>query len=145
MKHGNSGFTLIELLIVIGIIGILAAVAIPYLEGHKIRAKLTEVENAMANVKSAVSAFRQESETWPNCPTINEVRNSLGIGLGGVTRISEISVINGAITVIIQNIHPMVDGEALTLTPAPAINGDGSFRWTWGWSLGYPIHLRPKS
>ncbi|MDI7258320.1 MAG: prepilin-type N-terminal cleavage/methylation domain-containing protein [Thermodesulfobacteriota bacterium] len=143
MKKSKSGFTLIELLIVIAIVGILAAVAIPFFEGYKIRAKLTEVENAMANVKSAASAFRQENELWPNCPTINEVRNSLGIGLGSVTRISAISVVNGIISATIQDIHPMVDGEILTLTPT--LNGDGSSSWTWGWSAGFPVHLRPRS
>ena len=62
MKNSNSGFTLIELLIVIAIIGILAAVAIPYYQGYTIRAKLVEVENAMAMVGSAVSAYRLDQE-----------------------------------------------------------------------------------
>jgi len=138
-----SGFTLIELLIVIAIVGILTAVAIPFFEGYKVRARLVEVENAMADVTGAVSAFQHDNQAWPNCPTINEVRNSLGVGLGSVMRISGMSVINGVITATIQNIHPMVDGEALILNPM--LNGDGSFSWTWGWSPGYPIHLRPKS
>jgi type IV pilus assembly protein PilA len=146
MKHPSSGFTLIELLVVIAIIGILAAVAIPFYEGYKVRARLVEVENAMANVTSAVSAFQHDNQAWPNCPTINEVRNSLGVGLGSVERISNlsVSVVNGIITATIQNIHPLVDGETLTLNPT--INpGDGSLSWTWGWSPGYPIHMRPKS
>ena len=92
---------------------------------HQIKAKLTEVESAMAVVKSAVSAYRQEREgTSPDCPTINEVRSSLGIGMGSVNRISGISIVNGVITVTIQNIHSKVDGKTLTLIPAP--NGDGS-------------------
>jgi type IV pilus assembly protein PilA len=143
MKNSNSGFTLIELLIVIAIIGILAAVAIPYYQGYAIRAKLVEVENVMATVKSAVSAYRQEKEdSWPNCATIDEVRNSLGVSLGAVTRIGDISIINGAITVTVQNIHPMVDNRTLTLTPTA--KDDGSLEWHWGWSADFPVHLRPK-
>ncbi len=139
----DTGFTLIELLVVVAIIGVLAAVAIPFFEGYAVRARLTEVENAMADVKNAVSEFRQERETWPNCPTINEVRNSLGIGLMSVTRISTISVLNGAITVTIQNTSPLVDGKALTLTPT--LGPDGSFSWAWGWSADFPYHMRPRS
>ncbi|NWF91932.1 MAG: pilin [Syntrophaceae bacterium] len=142
VKNDGDGFTLIELLIVIAIVGILGAAALPYMQGHAIRAKLTEVENAMANVKSAVSAFRQERGTWPDCPTISEVRNSLGIGLESVRRVAELSVTNGIITATIQSINAMVDGKTLILTPSvnPA---DGSIKWSWGWSSDFPLHLRP--
>jgi type IV pilus assembly protein PilA len=146
MKNTKSGFTLIELLIVIAIIGILAAVAMPYMEGHMVKARLVEVENTMATLKTAVSAYRQEREdTWPDCPTIDDVRTSLGVSLGSVTRIFTVSVspVDGMITVEIQNIHPLVDHKTLTLTPVDP--GDGSLRWTWGWSPDFPIHLRPKT
>jgi type IV pilus assembly protein PilA len=142
MKEPNSGFTLIELLIVIAIIGILAAVAVPFYEGYKIKAKLAEVENAMSTVGSSISSFYHENNIWPNCPTVNEVRNSLGVSLGSITRISGISVVNGGISVTIQNIAPMVDGKSLTLTPDTGI--DGSLSWRWGWSPDFPPHLRPK-
>ena len=132
MRLDQKAFTLIELLVVIAIIGILAAMAVPYYEGHKIRAKLTEVENTMMVVKSAVSNFRQEREEWPNCPSTTEVLNSLGVGLGSISRISALSVTNGVITATINNIHPMVDSKTLSLTPN--LNADGSIQWTWGWS-----------
>ena len=144
LKNFNSGFTLIELLVVIAIIGILAAVAVPYYQGYIVTAKLVEVEYAMTKVKNAVSEYRQEKEeSWPNCATIDEIRNSLGVALGAVTRISDISIINGVITVTVQNIHPMVDGETITLTPN--LNADGSFSWAWGWSPDFPVQFRHKT
>ncbi len=144
MKVANRGFTLVELLITIAIIGILASIALPLFQMHAIRAKLTEAENAMANVKSAVSAYRHDTETWPICPTINEVRNSLGVGLGAVDRISQISVdANGVITATVNNIHPTVDNQDLILRPD--LKTDGSVSWRWDFSPGFPTHLKPRS
>jgi type IV pilus assembly protein PilA len=142
VKNHNAGFTLIEILVVIAIVGILGAVALPFYQGYIVRARLTEVENAMAVVKSAVSVYHQDTESFPNCPSINEVQTSLGVAMGSVSRIQDVSVVNGLITATVQNIDVMVDGKTLSLTPSS--NGDGSIEWSWGWSADFPIHLRPK-
>jgi hypothetical protein len=100
----------------------------------------------MAVVKSAISAYRQEKEDfWPNCPSINEIRSSLGIGLGAVSRISSLSIdsATGVITATVDNVHPMVNGKTITLTPT--LKADGSFSWAWGWSADFPTQFRPKS
>jgi type IV pilus assembly protein PilA len=141
-----SGFTLIELLIVIAIIGILAAIALPAFQGYAIRAKLVEVQNAMATVTTAVTSYHEENQnSWPDCPTIAEIATSLGVGLGSITRVSNISVssVDGTITAIIQNINPLVDNKTLTLTPNVSLS-DGSFDWEWGWSADFPVHFRPR-
>ena len=139
----KSGFTLIELLIVIAIVGILAVIAIPYYQGYTIRARLVEVEHAISNVQSAVSSYRLDKENeWPNCPTINEVRNSLGVSLGSITRIGAISITDGVIVAIVQNVNPLVDGKSII--SRPDLKQDGSFGWAWDWSPDFPVHLRHR-
>lgn len=143
VKKGEAGFTLIELLVVIAIIGILAAVAVPFYQGYMLKAKLTEVVNAMSIIKSAVSSYHQDSEgSWPNCTTIDDIQNSLGVGLGSISRISDISIVDGAIITTVDNIGLLVDGKTLSLIPSD--DGDGSIRWTWSYSADFPIHLVPK-
>src|SRR5690348_13429966 len=57
MKRIQQGFTLIELMIVVAIVGILAAIALPAYQDYVIRSKMSEVEAAMAACKTSVSEY----------------------------------------------------------------------------------------
>ena len=137
------------MLIVIAIIGILAAVAWPFATNQIIKARLTEVTNGMSNVASAVAAYYQDASngvggSFPTCGNQAQVQTSLGVSLSALTRINQINIDGGTgvITVTLQNINPMIDGESLFLTPTVA--NDGSISWTWGASPGFPDNLTPK-
>src|SRR5471030_2864081 len=65
MKSLQKGFTLIELMIVIAIIGILAAIAIPAYQNYTIRAQVTEGLNLADGWKTAVSEFYAQTGVWP--------------------------------------------------------------------------------
>jgi len=65
MKRTQAGFTLIELMIVIAILGILAAIAIPAYQDYSIRAKISEAINTASPAKLAVSEFFQSEGGMP--------------------------------------------------------------------------------
>ena len=70
MKRVQQGFTLIELMIVVAIIGILAAIALPAYQDYTIRAKVSEVVLAASNPKTNVAEFFQSRVTCPSLPPL---------------------------------------------------------------------------
>jgi len=138
-KKQEKGFTLIELLIVIAIIGILAAIAIPAYKTQTIKAKMAEAVNAMRYISAALAIYRQElsmvGSAWPNCPDAAAIQNSLGLGIGALSRISaaQVDPATGTIQTTLANIDGVVDGQTLSL--APTENADGSISWTWAGTI----------
>jgi type IV pilus assembly protein PilA len=141
MLRREKGFTLIELLIVIAIIGILAAIAIPMYKTQTIKAKLTEVTNGMSNVASAVAAYMQETSGWPTASDKALIQSSLGVSTAALSRIDLMDVTAGVITATVTRIDPTVDGKTLVMVPAS--NADGSIEWRWSSSDMPPAYI-PK-
>jgi type IV pilus assembly protein PilA len=110
----QSGFTLIELMIVVAIIGILAAIAIPAYQDYTIRAKMSEAINAAAPAKTSISEFFQSQGRLPSDAT--EAGFSTNINSKYVESVtwdgSEISV-----TIKALGGDTADDDEAFTLSP----------------------------
>jgi type IV pilus assembly protein PilA len=150
-----SGFTIIELLIVIAVIGILAAIAIPFYKIYTIKAKMTEVTNAMSAIASAINAYRQEDQdNWPTADSVAAIQNSLGVNVP-TGRLNDpeagmviSSVTNGVeIIATIGNIDESINGKKLVLRGTQTeIGGVWSpIMWIWSWDPDFPTYFRPKN
>jgi type IV pilus assembly protein PilA len=71
MKRVQKGFTLIELMIVVAIIGILAAVALPAYQDYTKRAKVTEVMLAASSVKQTIAEYANTQNVLPDTASVS--------------------------------------------------------------------------
>jgi type IV pilus assembly protein PilA len=80
MKSLQKGFTLIELMIVIAIIGILAAIAIPAYQNYTVRAQVTEGLNLADGWKTAVAEYYAQNGAWPTNAQLTAAGQGVTIG-----------------------------------------------------------------
>ena len=127
MKKVQQGFTLIELMIVVAIIGILAAIAIPAYQDYTIRAQVSEGLNLAGGAKTAVAEFYQDRGVFP--ADNNEAGLSAAADINGkYVQSVTVGAADGVVTVLYGvDAHATINGQSITLSAADAT---GSITWT---------------
>jgi type IV pilus assembly protein PilA len=129
MKKIQKGFTLIELMIVVAIIAILAAIAIPQYQNYIIRTQVSEGMNLADGAKTAVAEFYNNKGHWP--------KENASAGLPGTLSsisgkyVSQVDVAGGQIVAKFSKTSPQeandkIDGDLLVLSP---FDKGGSISW----------------
>ena len=119
-KSMQKGFTLIELMIVVAIIGILAAIAIPAYQDYTIRSQVTEGLNLAADLKAAVAESFAQNGNWPD--------DNAAIGLTQLKSgkyVSAVDINNGTIDITYGiQANQNINGDLLSLRPMVSANFD---------------------
>ncbi|EMT9102676.1 pilin, partial [Neisseria gonorrhoeae] len=128
MNTLQKGFTLIELMIVIAIVGILAAVALPAYQDYTARAQVSEAILLAEGQKSAVTEYYLNHGTWP------EDNTSAGVASASKIKgkyVESVTVAKGVVTATMasSNVNKEIKGKKLSLW---AKRQDGSVKWFCG-------------
>ena len=130
MKSIQKGFTLIELMIVVAIIGILAAIAIPAYQDYTIRAQVTEGLNLASDLKAGVGEVYAQTGDFTGIG-LAQVGVS-GTGSKSVKYVTGIDVVNGVITITYGGAQANAKISGATLSLSPGSNANEDVVWVCG-------------
>jgi type IV pilus assembly protein PilA len=130
MKSLQKGFTLIELMIVVAIIGILAAIAIPAYQDYTIRAQVTEGLNLSDAVKVAVADYYTQNGAFPAAGLVTAAPTGLGFTGVSTGKYGTVDILaNGVIQATFSNAgglqsNAKLNGMIVGVSPYVSTNGD---------------------
>ena len=134
VKQMQKGFTLIELMIVVAIIGILAAIAIPAYQNYTIRAQVTEGLSLAGGWKAAIGEYYSNNGTWPTLALLTGTLASTGKYVSAVTVTA-----GGVIDITYSSTAPYTANATITglkLDLVPWTNTNNDIIWVCGTKPG---------
>jgi type IV pilus assembly protein PilA len=133
LKQVQKGFTLIELMIVVAIIGILAAIAIPAYQNYTIRAQVTEGLTLADGWKTSIAEFYAQNGTFPSGATTTGSATTI-VAAGATTGkyVSAVTVIAGGIVQITYGLQANAKINALVLMLEPGLSANNDVVWVCG-------------
>ncbi|MEJ8320638.1 pilin [Pseudomonas oryzihabitans] len=133
MKNLQKGFTLIELMIVVAIIGILAAIALPAYQDYTVRAKVTEL---ILGADSAKTCIAEASQT-------NASLSTVGCSIATYGKITAASIASDGTISLSGSTASTSVGKAVTVALTPTyVTGNGVVTWA---CTGTPANYMPAS
>ena len=136
MKAIQKGFTLIELMIVVAIIGILAAVALPAYQDYTVRAKVSELMLAASGVRTAIS---EKFQTDPS----STATAGAGVTIPITGKVASASVTDAGTINVYGSTASSSVGQNVTVTMTPAFNTTtGTITWS---CVGTPSKYLPAT
>lgn len=144
MKHSQKGFTLIELMIVVAIIGILAAIAVPAYQDYTIRSRVSEAASLSGATRLAMDVAYSEGYALGTIPT-----TPVSLNLSLSTSYTSKYVLdvgydsNGIVTVNLQADNSLGTASGDNVIYSPIARG-GNLEWVIQAGSTVPAKYRPK-
>jgi len=121
MKHCNNetGFSLIELMVVIGIVALLAAIAIPLYLSFTARAEASEALSLGSGIENRVVEYYSQHQAWPSADPANDIVGAAAPGSIRGKYVTAVTVRRGTIVASFGgDANARLDGNALILSPS---------------------------
>jgi len=143
MKQVQKGFTLIELMIVVAIIGILAAIAIPAYQDYTIRAQVTEGMNLSSALKASIGEQFAQTGVWPADLIALGLVDAAGAAVEPSGKyVTGVTIDDGTINIVFGGqANSAIDAAILSIRPVVSENAD--VIWLCGYNDGTGMAVAP--